>query len=148
MTWLLVARSMSGVPAPTALALHRRCCTVTTEASWRSSADPTACPSTLYSTTGWEYGCPTALYTEPHDASCSVLNVVVSSYVLVQMGRCDSCRKQGYMTEKLQCLGSVRNFCNLPCLQQYCHLHFETSQHSSSNGTAPQTPYGKQCSKL
>ncbi|XP_030615048.1 zinc finger MYM-type protein 4 isoform X2 [Archocentrus centrarchus] len=59
------------------------------------------------------------------------------------MGRCDSCRKQGYMTEKLQCLGSVRNFCNLPCVQQYCHLHFETSQHSSSNGTgtAPQTPY-------
>lgn len=64
-----------------------------------------------------------------------------------QMGRCDSCRKQGYMTEKLQCLGSVRNFCNLPCLLQYCCLHFETSQHSSSNGTgtAPQTPYGKLC---
>ncbi|XP_023287336.1 zinc finger MYM-type protein 4-like [Seriola lalandi dorsalis] len=59
------------------------------------------------------------------------------------MGRCDSCRKQGYMTEKLQCLGSVRNFCNLPCLLQYCYLHFETSQHASSNGTgtAPQTPY-------
>ncbi|XP_022057327.2 zinc finger MYM-type protein 4 isoform X4 [Acanthochromis polyacanthus] len=59
------------------------------------------------------------------------------------MGRCDSCRKQGYMTEKLQCLGSVRNFCNLPCLLQYCYLHFETNQHSSSNGTgtAPQTPY-------
>ncbi|XP_029349151.1 zinc finger MYM-type protein 4 isoform X2 [Echeneis naucrates] len=59
------------------------------------------------------------------------------------MGRCDSCRKQGYMAEKLQCLGSVRNFCNLPCLLQYCCLHFETSQHSSSNGTgtAPQTPY-------
>ncbi|XP_035529892.1 zinc finger MYM-type protein 4-like [Morone saxatilis] len=59
------------------------------------------------------------------------------------MGRCDSCRKQGYMTEKLQCLGSVRNFCNLPCLLQYCYLHFETSQHTSSNGTgtAPQTPY-------
>ncbi|XP_059209929.1 zinc finger MYM-type protein 4 isoform X2 [Centropristis striata] len=59
------------------------------------------------------------------------------------MGRCDSCRKQGYMTEKLQCLGSVRNFCNLPCLLQYCHMHFETSQHTSSNGTgmAPQTPY-------
>ncbi|XP_033967038.1 zinc finger MYM-type protein 4-like isoform X1 [Pseudochaenichthys georgianus] len=58
------------------------------------------------------------------------------------MGRCDSCRKQGSMTEKLQCLGSVRNFCNLPCLLQYCQLHFETS-HSSSNGTgtAPQTPY-------
>uniref|UniRef100_A0A3B4YN85 Zinc finger MYM-type protein 4-like n=1 Tax=Seriola lalandi dorsalis TaxID=1841481 RepID=A0A3B4YN85_SERLL len=63
------------------------------------------------------------------------------------MGRCDSCRKQGYMTEKLQCLGSVRNFCNLPCLLQYCYLHFETSQHASSNGTgtAPQTPYGKLC---
>ncbi|KAG7237225.1 hypothetical protein INR49_032558 [Caranx melampygus] len=59
------------------------------------------------------------------------------------MGRCDSCRKQGYMTEKLQCLGSVRNFCNMPCLLQYCYLHFETSQHISSNGTgtAPQTPY-------
>ncbi|XP_008300129.1 zinc finger MYM-type protein 4-like [Stegastes partitus] len=59
------------------------------------------------------------------------------------MGRCDSCRKQGYMSEKLQCLGSVRNFCNLPCLLQYCYLHFETNQHSSSNGTgtAPQTPY-------
>uniref|UniRef100_A0A8D0CYH5 TRASH domain-containing protein n=1 Tax=Sander lucioperca TaxID=283035 RepID=A0A8D0CYH5_SANLU len=61
------------------------------------------------------------------------------------MGRCDSCRKQSYMTEKLQCLGSVRNFCNLPCLLQYCHLHFETSQHTSSNGTGapPQAPYGK-----
>ncbi|XP_019129180.2 zinc finger MYM-type protein 4-like isoform X3 [Larimichthys crocea] len=59
------------------------------------------------------------------------------------MGRCDSCRKQSYMSEKLQCLGSVRNFCNLPCLLQYCYLHFETSQHVSSNGTgmAPQTPY-------
>ncbi|XP_060918649.1 zinc finger MYM-type protein 4 [Labrus mixtus] len=53
------------------------------------------------------------------------------------MGRCDSCRKQGYMNEKLQCLGSVRNFCNLPCLMQYCYLHFETSQQSSSNGTEP-----------
>ncbi|XP_042356199.1 zinc finger MYM-type protein 4-like isoform X3 [Plectropomus leopardus] len=59
------------------------------------------------------------------------------------MGRCDSCRKQGYMTEKLQCLGSVRNFCNMTCLLQYCNMHFEMSQHSSSNGTgtAPQTPY-------
>ncbi|KAK2891529.1 hypothetical protein Q8A73_017194 [Channa argus] len=59
------------------------------------------------------------------------------------MGRCDSCRKQSYMTEKLQCLGSVRNFCNLSCLLQYCYLHFEMSQHTSSNGTgaAPQTPY-------
>ncbi|XP_037343080.2 zinc finger MYM-type protein 4-like isoform X4 [Pungitius pungitius] len=53
------------------------------------------------------------------------------------MGRCDTCRKQGYMAEKLQCLSSVRNFCNLPCLQQYCYLHFEASQHSSSNGTGP-----------
>ncbi|KAM9341227.1 zinc finger MYM-type protein 4-like [Symphorus nematophorus] len=59
------------------------------------------------------------------------------------MGRCDSCRKQGYMTEKLQCLGSVRNFCNMPCLLQYCYVHFEPSQHTTSNGTgtAPQTPY-------
>ncbi|XP_070698462.1 zinc finger MYM-type protein 4-like [Pempheris klunzingeri] len=59
------------------------------------------------------------------------------------MGRCDSCRKQGYMADKLQCLGSVRNFCNLACLLQYCYLHFETGQHTSSNGTgkAPQTPY-------
>lgn len=47
------------------------------------------------------------------------------------------------MSEKLQCLGSVRNFCNLPCLLQYCHFHFETSQHTSSNGTgtAPQAPH-------
>ncbi|XP_053192108.1 zinc finger MYM-type protein 4 [Scomber japonicus] len=59
------------------------------------------------------------------------------------MGRCDSCRKQGYLTEKLQCLGSVRNFCNLPCLLQYCYMHFETNQHTSSNGTgtAPQAPH-------
>ncbi|XP_068437013.1 zinc finger MYM-type protein 4-like isoform X2 [Clinocottus analis] len=59
------------------------------------------------------------------------------------MGRCDGCRKQGYMAEKLRCLGSVRNFCNLPCLLQYCYLHFETSHHTSSNGTgtAPQTPF-------
>ncbi|XP_024863783.1 zinc finger MYM-type protein 4 isoform X3 [Kryptolebias marmoratus] len=57
------------------------------------------------------------------------------------MGRCNSCRKQGYMSEKLQCLGSVRNFCDMPCLLQYCYVNFETSQHASSNGTGtPQTP--------
>ena len=68
-------------------------------------------------------------------------------FALAQMGRCDSCRKQGYLTEKLQCLGSVRNFCNLPCLLQYCYMHFETNQHTSSNGTgtAPQAPHGKLC---
>ncbi|KAF7665300.1 hypothetical protein LDENG_00144680 [Lucifuga dentata] len=61
------------------------------------------------------------------------------------MGRCDSCRKQGYMTEKLQCLGSVRNFCTLSCLLQYCYMHFETGQRINSNGTdggtTPLTPY-------
>ncbi|XP_054586135.2 zinc finger MYM-type protein 4 isoform X4 [Nothobranchius furzeri] len=56
------------------------------------------------------------------------------------MGRCDGCRKQGYMMEKLQCLGSVRNFCNMSCLLQYCYIHFEMSQHTSSNGTVPQMP--------
>ncbi|MEQ2283671.1 hypothetical protein AMECASPLE_013929 [Ameca splendens] len=59
------------------------------------------------------------------------------------MGRCNGCRKQGYMNEKLQCLGSVCNFCNMACLLQYCYLHFETSQHTtSSNGTntAPPVP--------
>ncbi|XP_069391849.1 zinc finger MYM-type protein 4 isoform X5 [Paralichthys olivaceus] len=70
----------------------------------------------------------------------------MSQYTVIYygMGRCDSCRKQGYMTEKLQCLGSVRNFCYLPCLLHYCHHHFETSQITNSNGTgtAPQTPYG------
>ncbi|XP_014851193.1 PREDICTED: zinc finger MYM-type protein 4-like isoform X2 [Poecilia mexicana] len=55
------------------------------------------------------------------------------------MGRCDSCRKQGYMSEKLQCLGSVCNFCNMACLLQYCCLHFEASQHTS-NGMASAPP--------
>ncbi|XP_054894741.1 zinc finger MYM-type protein 4-like isoform X2 [Poeciliopsis prolifica] len=55
------------------------------------------------------------------------------------MGRCDSCRKQGYMSEKLQCLGSVCNFCNMACLLQYCCLHFETTQHTS-NGMASAPP--------
>ncbi|XP_068607968.1 zinc finger MYM-type protein 4-like [Brachionichthys hirsutus] len=71
----------------------------------------------------------------------------MSQYTILYygMGRCDGCRKQGCMAEKLQCLGSVRNFCNLHCLLHYCSLHFETSHHTSSNGTgtAPQTPYGK-----
>ncbi|XP_029972637.1 zinc finger MYM-type protein 4 isoform X2 [Salarias fasciatus] len=59
------------------------------------------------------------------------------------MGRCDSCRKQGQLMEKLQCLGSVRNFCNMTCLLNYCCFHFETSANSSSNGTgaAPQAPH-------
>uniref|UniRef100_A0A1A7YL86 TRASH domain-containing protein n=1 Tax=Iconisemion striatum TaxID=60296 RepID=A0A1A7YL86_9TELE len=56
------------------------------------------------------------------------------------MGRCDGCSKQGYMIEKLQCLGSVRNFCNMSCLLQYCYIHFEMSQHTSSNSTVPQMP--------
>ncbi|XP_028293471.1 zinc finger MYM-type protein 4-like isoform X2 [Gouania willdenowi] len=56
------------------------------------------------------------------------------------MGRCDSCRKQGQLMEKLQCLGSVRNFCDMPCLLQYCYFHFETIPRNNSTGTAPQTP--------
>uniref|UniRef100_A0A8C5E822 Zinc finger MYM-type protein 4-like n=1 Tax=Gouania willdenowi TaxID=441366 RepID=A0A8C5E822_GOUWI len=59
------------------------------------------------------------------------------------MGRCDSCRKQGQLMEKLQCLGSVRNFCDMPCLLQYCYFHFETIPRNNSTGTAPQTPRGK-----
>lgn len=66
----------------------------------------------------------------------SIFSSSFSSSCPAQMGRCDCCRKQGYMTEKLQCLGSVRSFCNLPCVLQYCFVHFERSQHSSSNGTA------------
>ncbi|XP_041828802.1 zinc finger MYM-type protein 4-like isoform X2 [Melanotaenia boesemani] len=67
----------------------------------------------------------------------------MSQYTVLYYGmsRCDSCRKQGYMNEKLQCLGSVRNFCNIPCLLQYCSLHFEMSQNTSNGtGTAPQAP--------
>ncbi|KAK7905257.1 hypothetical protein WMY93_017864 [Mugilogobius chulae] len=55
------------------------------------------------------------------------------------MARCDSCRKQGSMTENLQCMGSVRNFCNLSCLLQYCHMHFDKGSHSTSNGTGSET---------
>ncbi|XP_078480436.1 zinc finger MYM-type protein 4-like [Lampetra planeri] len=59
------------------------------------------------------------------------------------MGRCDSCRKQGCLTEKLQCLGSVRNFCELPCLLEFCKLNFATSHYPSSNGSGMmvQTPH-------
>ncbi|KAM3833892.1 LOW QUALITY PROTEIN: zinc finger MYM-type protein 4-like [Diretmus argenteus] len=71
----------------------------------------------------------------------------MSQYTVLYYGmaRCDSCRKQSYLTEKLQCLGSVRNFCTLSCLLQYCHLHFENNQQISSNGAgtglSPPTPY-------
>ncbi|XP_023807793.1 zinc finger MYM-type protein 4 isoform X1 [Oryzias latipes] len=68
----------------------------------------------------------------------------MSQYTVLHYGmsRCDSCRKQGYLTEMLQCLGSVRNFCNMSCLLHYCFLYFEMSQHANSNGTgtAAQTP--------
>nr|XP_061798656.1 zinc finger MYM-type protein 4-like [Nerophis lumbriciformis] len=53
------------------------------------------------------------------------------------MGRCDSCRKQGYLNEKLQYMGSVRNFCNLTCLLGYCSLNFEPSHHSNGTGAEP-----------
>ncbi|XP_057715372.1 uncharacterized protein LOC130930984 isoform X2 [Corythoichthys intestinalis] len=53
------------------------------------------------------------------------------------MGRCDSCRKQGYLNEKLQYMGSVRNFCNLTCLLGYCSLNFEPSHHSNCTGAEP-----------
>ncbi|XP_053700964.1 zinc finger MYM-type protein 4-like [Synchiropus splendidus] len=51
------------------------------------------------------------------------------------MGRCDSCRKQGYQSEKLQCLGSVRNFCNITCLLHYCNMYFEKNHRGTSHGT-------------
>lgn len=47
------------------------------------------------------------------------------------------------MTEKLQCLGSVRNFCNLSCLLQYCYMHFETIRHTNGIGRDQQTPLGR-----
>lgn len=75
--------------------------------------------------------------------ACSVDGVSLISVRPVQMARCDGCRKQGYMTEKLQCLGSVRNFCNLSCMLLYCHMHFETSRHSNGIGTEQQTPAGE-----
>ncbi|XP_077477235.1 zinc finger MYM-type protein 4-like isoform X2 [Stigmatopora argus] len=53
------------------------------------------------------------------------------------MGRCDSCRKQGYLNEKLQYMGSVRNFCNLTCLLGYCSLNFESRHHSNGTGAEP-----------
>ncbi|XP_077587739.1 zinc finger MYM-type protein 4-like isoform X2 [Stigmatopora nigra] len=53
------------------------------------------------------------------------------------MGRCDSCRKQGYLNEKLQYMGSVRNFCNLACLLSYCSLNFESRHHSNGTGAEP-----------
>lgn len=66
-----------------------------------------------------------------------------------QMGRCDSCRKQGHMSEKLQCLGSVCNFCNMACLLQYCCLHFEASQHTSNGmASAPPLPSGSKLFKI
>uniref|UniRef100_A0A3Q3DB84 TRASH domain-containing protein n=1 Tax=Hippocampus comes TaxID=109280 RepID=A0A3Q3DB84_HIPCM len=58
------------------------------------------------------------------------------------MGRCDSCRKQGYLNEKLQYMGSVRNFCNLTCLLGYCSLNFQSTQHTPSNGTGAEQPHG------
>ncbi|XP_056867750.1 zinc finger MYM-type protein 4-like isoform X2 [Takifugu flavidus] len=66
----------------------------------------------------------------------------MSQYTVLYYGmaRCDGCRKQGYMTEKLQCLGSVRNFCNLSCMLHYCYMHFEKSRHSNGIGTEQQTP--------
>ncbi|XP_019731663.1 zinc finger MYM-type protein 4-like isoform X2 [Hippocampus comes] len=57
------------------------------------------------------------------------------------MGRCDSCRKQGYLNEKLQYMGSVRNFCNLTCLLGYCSLNFQSTQHTPSNGTGAEQPH-------
>lgn len=43
------------------------------------------------------------------------------------------------MGEKLQCLGSVCNFCNMACLLQYCSQHFEKSK-QTANSTAPPVP--------
>ncbi|XP_029982214.1 zinc finger MYM-type protein 4 isoform X4 [Sphaeramia orbicularis] len=104
------------------------------ECTWRPcSYCSSICTKMLHS----HYGGKMEEFCKPH---------CMSQYTVLYygMGRCDSCRKQGYMTEKLQCLGSVRNFCNLPCLLQYCYMHFEASQHSTSNGTCsePPTPYG------
>jgi len=92
-----------------------------------------------------------ALCVQQDDVLVFITSSIFSSSSLFQMGRCDGCRKQGYMAEKLQCLGSVRNFCHLPCLLQYCFLHFETSQPPASSngaGTAPQTPFGKLRSRI
>lgn len=84
--------------------------------------------------------CTQQSHSRPWNAS--FLNNLSSSSL--QMGRCDCCRKQGSMSETLQCSGNVRNFCSQPCLLQYCSLNFERP-HTASNGTgvAPQTPYGK-----
>ncbi|KAJ7990941.1 hypothetical protein DPEC_G00292100 [Dallia pectoralis] len=61
----------------------------------------------------------------------------MSNYTVLfyEMAKCDCCRRRGKMKEQLKCFGSMRHFCNLECVVQYC-LH-NLSQHSrTSNGTA------------
>ncbi|XP_010891209.3 zinc finger MYM-type protein 4 isoform X2 [Esox lucius] len=61
----------------------------------------------------------------------------MSSYTVLfyEMAKCECCRRQGKMKEQLKCFGSVRHFCNLECVIQYCYQTFQ--QHPrTSNGTA------------
>ncbi|KAM6973267.1 zinc finger MYM-type protein 4, partial [Aplochiton taeniatus] len=55
------------------------------------------------------------------------------------MGRCGCCRRQGYLLEKLQCSSSVRHFCNLPCLLEYCAQNFNPKTVLSNGAILSQT---------
>ncbi|CAI9590641.1 unnamed protein product [Staurois parvus] len=56
-----------------------------------------------------------------------------------QMGKCESCKRQGKLNESLKWRGEMKHFCNLMCLVVFCSQQ-STGEASPVNNTASNAP--------
>ncbi|KAG9492817.1 hypothetical protein GDO78_001013 [Eleutherodactylus coqui] len=65
----------------------------------------------------------------------------MSKYTVLfyQMGKCESCKRQGKLSESLKWRGEMKHFCNLMCVLVFCNQQ-STAEPSPVNNTASNVP--------
>ncbi|XP_075709471.1 zinc finger MYM-type protein 4 [Rhinoderma darwinii] len=65
----------------------------------------------------------------------------MSKYTVLfyQMGKCESCKRQGKLNESLKWRGEIKHFCNLMCVLVFCNQQ-STAEPSPVNNTASNVP--------
>lgn len=66
----------------------------------------------------------------------------MSKYTVLfyQMGKCESCKRQGKLNESLKWRGEMKHFCNLMCVLVFCNQQSTAEPPSSINNTASNVP--------
>ncbi|XP_061903355.1 zinc finger MYM-type protein 4 isoform X2 [Entelurus aequoreus] len=68
----------------------------------------------------------TALYGGSTEQFCSEDCRTKYTMLFCHVAKCTSCGRKGKLKQSIFMLGDVMNFCDLPCLFQFCNLHVKT----------------------